>query len=63
MLTFRIIGTVLIGLSVATSFVKTFGLYTDDYGFIPQKNKVGIILLTFWNVLWRAFVITALWIL
>ena len=58
MLVFRIIATVLVGISYFTSFVKNTNFFKED---INQDRK--IILWTLYGWLWRAFVIVALWVI
>lgn len=60
MIVFRIIATALMALSIFTGILKTLTLayYQQD------DDAKNLSLLTIvWSVLWRAFVIVALWVI
>ena len=54
---FRILGTVFVGLSFVTMFVKNTFVFSDS------KNPIAYILTMLYSVAWRALVIVALWII
>jgi len=54
-LALRIIATVIMGLSCFTCFLKNTNIFT--------KSNKAVIISTVYGLLWRAFVITALWII
>ena len=60
MLVFRIISTVLIGLSYFTAFIKnaTFSKYDKE-----EIDMSVLIKTTIWSFLWRSFIIVSLWII
>lgn len=55
MLIFRILGTVFVGFSVITCFLKNCNIFA-------QSNR-DVIISTVYGWLWRAFVIVAIWII
>lgn len=55
---FRIIGTILMGLSCFTCFFKNISVF-KDYEHVDRD----VILFTLYGLLWRAFVIAALWLI
>lgn len=55
MLALRIIATVLVSISVITGIVK-------DVGTI-ETNDTALLFAMLWSILWRAFVIVALWVI
>lgn len=54
MLVFRILATVFVGISVLSAFIKNMSLFNEWKQFIPW---------TIWSLSWRAFVITAIWLI
>lgn len=58
MLVFRIVATVLVGISCSTCLFKNVNFFKED---IYQDKK--IVLWTLYGWLWRAFVIVALWVI
>ena len=62
MLVFRILATVFVGLSVITGFFKNCAMFVDKNG-DELKSVKGLIFFSAWSILWRAFVIVALWII
>lgn len=64
MLAIRIIGTVLIGISAFTAFLKNINIWGDRKGFgVRLADDIPVIISTLIGFLWRAFVIVALWII
>lgn len=60
MLAFRIIATVLMGLSCFTALVKNINIYAKHN---TKSEDIAIIISTAYGWLWRAFVIVALWVI
>lgn len=60
MLVFRILGTVLVGLSCLTAFLKNCTIFKELNEDKLVRNVCGW---TIYGWLWRAFVIVALWVI
>ena len=58
MLIFRILATVIMGLSCITCFLKNISIFSTWEH--PDRN---VILWTIYGLIWRAFVIITLWII
>lgn len=58
MLVFRIIATVLLGLSLMCAPMKNILFFNNT-----RKEVRNAIIGTLWSLLWRAFVIVAIWII
>ena len=59
MLVFRILGTIFIGISCITTFIKNISVYSGK----GKYDDACIIATTGYGWLWRAFVIVALWLI
>ena len=60
MVAFRIVSTVLLGLSYFSGFIKNYALAHWD------SNEVRwslFIKLNIWSILWRSFIIVSIWII
>lgn len=62
MLVFRILATVFVALSVITSFLKNVYIFYDEEHH-RFYNLGKFIFANLYGVLWRAFVITAIWLI
>ena len=62
MVAFRIVSTVLLGISCITCFFKSWALvsYGEQYSHPNFKHFIYILL---WGLLWRSFVIVAIWVI
>jgi len=60
MLALKIIGTVFIGISCITAFIKNVYMFRDSND--ETFNHKAIIFSNLYSWLWRAFVIVALWV-
>ena len=60
MLIFRILGTVLVGISCITSFLKNCLIFKEFDDTRLVRNVSGW---TLYSWLWRAFIIVALWVI
>lgn len=58
MLVFRILGTIFVGISCLTAFIKNVNVFVGH-----ESDDALIIGTTIYGLLWRAFVIVALWII
>lgn len=58
MLIFRIIATVLLSLSLMCAPIKNILIFKDT-----RKEVRNALIGTLWSLLWRAFVIVAIWII
>lgn len=61
MLVFRILATVFVSLSVITGLSKNLVLFASGE---KKEVKIGSLIgWSIWSLLWRAFVITAIWLI
>lgn len=62
MLVFRILATVFVGISVITGLMKNIVMFAS--GDNVEDVKAGAIIgWSLWSLLWRAFVIVAIWVI
>ena len=60
MLVFRIIATVLLGISCFTALVKNINIYARHN---TKQEDIAVIVSTAYGWIWRAFVIVVLWLI
>ena len=62
MLVFRILATVFVGISVITGLLKNIVIFCDKED--TEKINLGAVFgWCAWSILWRAFVIVAIWVI
>lgn len=59
MLAMRILVTVFIGISILTGLVKNFAMLESIH---EDDNHKAITITCLWSILWRVFVIVAIWV-
>jgi hypothetical protein len=62
MLVFRVLATIFVALSIITSLLKNILVFYDEGS--QSIKRFGMFVFTnLYSVLWRAFVITAIWLI